>query len=163
MNLSEIRKKAQKQKEIIEDVSAPELLPPFERIIDDDFVPGDLSLEEPAPELVEETPVFEPESPAHRFDPLAVLLAGRAAAGAVVETAAAPDSEASADVDGSQKYLCFRVAAEEYAISLMDIKEIIKPRQVTEVPHAPGFIKGIISLRGAIIPIVDMRLRMGFP
>jgi purine-binding chemotaxis protein CheW len=45
----------------------------------------------------------------------------------------------------------------------MDIKEIIKPREVTEIPRAPKFVSGIISLRGTIIPIIDMRARLGLP
>jgi purine-binding chemotaxis protein CheW len=43
----------------------------------------------------------------------------------------------------------------------MDIKEIIKPREVTEVPRAPHFVSGVLSLRGTIIPIIDMRERLG--
>jgi len=43
----------------------------------------------------------------------------------------------------------------------MDIKEIIKQREVTEVPRAPLFVSGVISLRGTIIPIIDMRVRLG--
>jgi purine-binding chemotaxis protein CheW len=62
-----------------------------------------------------------------------------------------------------EEYLCFRVAHEEYAISIMAIKEIIKPRDVTEVPRMPGFITGVISLRGVIIPVMDMRLRLTLP
>jgi purine-binding chemotaxis protein CheW len=43
----------------------------------------------------------------------------------------------------------------------MDIKEIIKPREVTEVPRAPIFVSGVLSLRGTIIPVIDMRVRLG--
>jgi purine-binding chemotaxis protein CheW len=43
----------------------------------------------------------------------------------------------------------------------MEIKEIIIPREVTEVPRAPHFVSGVLSLRGTIIPIIDMRLRLG--
>ena len=43
----------------------------------------------------------------------------------------------------------------------MDIKELIKPREVTEVPRAPAFVSGIISLRGVIIPIIDLQDRLG--
>ena len=43
----------------------------------------------------------------------------------------------------------------------MEIKEIIKPREVTEIPRAPGFVSGVLSLRGIIIPIFNMRLRLG--
>ena len=59
-----------------------------------------------------------------------------------------------------EEYLCFRVADEVYAISIMAIKEIVKPREVTEVPRMPAFISGVLSLRGVIIPVMDMRLRL---
>ena len=62
-----------------------------------------------------------------------------------------------------QEFLCFRVSAETYAINIMAIKEIIKPREVTEVPRAPAFVSGVLSLRGIIIPVFNMRLRLGLP
>ena len=62
-----------------------------------------------------------------------------------------------------EEYLCFRVAHEAYAISIMAIKEIVKPREVTPVPRMPAFIMGVISLRGVIIPVMDMRLRLSLP
>jgi purine-binding chemotaxis protein CheW len=91
------------------------------------------------------------------FSPVDVIIAGRQA------------SEESSDQSGEvthsvaeelEEYLCFRVASEEYAISIMEIKEIIKPREVTEVPRAPKFVLGVISLRGLIVPIMDMRARL---
>ncbi|OGU17325.1 MAG: hypothetical protein A2076_00980 [Geobacteraceae bacterium GWC2_53_11] len=59
------------------------------------------------------------------------------------------------------EFLCVRVSDEVYGINIMDIKEIIKPREVTEVPRAPDFVSGVLSLRGTIIPIIDMRIRLG--
>ncbi|HJV36098.1 chemotaxis protein CheW [Geomonas sp.] len=94
-----------------------------------------------------------------RFDPAAVILRGR-------ETASAGEDISLAEEVGtatSLELLCFKVAGEEYAISIMDIKEIIKPREVTEVPRVPSFVRGVLSLRGIIIPIFDMRLRLGLP
>jgi purine-binding chemotaxis protein CheW len=57
--------------------------------------------------------------------------------------------------------LCFKLADEEYAINIMNMKEIVKLREFTEVPRAPEFISGIISLRGIIIPVFDLRKRLG--
>lgn len=54
---------------------------------------------------------------------------------------------------------CFRLGSEMYALDIMKIKEIIRPQTLTPVPKAPEFIEGVINLRGAVIPIVDMRLR----
>ena len=72
-------------------------------------------------------------------------------------------SEPQTDVDQNsyQEFLCFKVSDEVYGIDIMDIKELIKPREVTEVPRAPSFVSGIISLRGVIIPIIDMLDRLG--
>ena len=91
------------------------------------------------------------------FDPAAVILQGRQSASGLEEVREADQVEASLEL------LCFRVATEDYAINIMDIKEIIKPREVTEVPRVPAFVRGILSLRGIIIPVFDMRLRLGLP
>lgn len=103
-------------------------------------------------------PVVEP-SHSH-FDPMAVLLAGRAAAGCDEDTPLASLEADEAEDSGFQEFLCFRVASEQYAINIMDIKEIIKPREVTEVPRSPQFIAGILSLRGIIIPVFDLGNRL---
>jgi purine-binding chemotaxis protein CheW len=98
------------------------------------------------------------------FDPLAILLAGRERAGlGDAEDFAGGTDVAEAIDEDAEEYLCFRVANEKYAINIMSIKEIIKPREETEVPRMPAFVTGIISLRGVIIPIIDMRLRLGLP
>jgi len=57
----------------------------------------------------------------------------------------------------------FLVGGEEYALDIMRIKEIINPQRVTPVPKVPSFIEGVIELRGAIIPIVDLRKRFDLP
>ena len=57
--------------------------------------------------------------------------------------------------------LCFNLADEEYAINIMNMKEIVQIREFTEVPRSPDFIVGIISLRGVIVPVFDLRKRLG--
>jgi len=57
----------------------------------------------------------------------------------------------------------FFVGGEEYALDIMRIKEIIHPLRITSVPKVPLFIEGVIELRGAIIPIVDLRKRFDLP
>jgi len=57
--------------------------------------------------------------------------------------------------------LAFQLADEEYAIDILMIKEIIRSLEITHVPRRPPVIKGIISLRGTIIPIYDLRTRLG--
>jgi purine-binding chemotaxis protein CheW len=67
--------------------------------------------------------------------------------------------EAIADREG--KYLTFTLAEEDYGISILKIKEIIGMMAITSVPQTPGFVKGVINLRGKVIPVVDLRLRFG--
>jgi purine-binding chemotaxis protein CheW len=55
------------------------------------------------------------------------------------------------------------VAGEEFAIDIRRVWEIIRVRPVTELPGVAGFISGIISLRGEIVPVLDLRRRLGFP
>lgn len=59
------------------------------------------------------------------------------------------------------KYLTFTLADEEYGIGILKIKEIIGMMPVTAVPQTPDFVKGVINLRGKVIPVVDLRLRFG--
>lgn len=59
------------------------------------------------------------------------------------------------------KYLTFILAKEEYGISILKVREIIKLLEITSIPKTPGYIKGVINLRGKIIPIMDLRLKFG--
>ncbi|MDP2751188.1 MAG: chemotaxis protein CheW [Rhodocyclaceae bacterium] len=69
----------------------------------------------------------------------------------------------STDDEGSfsQEYLTFTLGAEEYAIDILKVQEIRGYEQPTAIANAPAFIKGVINLRGTIVPIVDMRLKFG--
>ncbi len=59
------------------------------------------------------------------------------------------------------KYLTFTLAGEEYGIGILKIKEIIGMMPITPVPRTPQFVKGVINLRGKVIPVIDLRLRFG--
>ncbi len=59
------------------------------------------------------------------------------------------------------KYLTFSMAEEEYGIGILKIREIIGMMAITSVPQTPHFIKGVINLRGKIIPVMDLRLKFG--
>jgi purine-binding chemotaxis protein CheW len=61
--------------------------------------------------------------------------------------------------DREGKYLTFTLAGEEYGIGILKIKEIIGMMPITSVPQTPPFVKGVINLRGKVIPVVDLRLR----
>ena len=69
------------------------------------------------------------------------------------------ENVSSANTDREGKYLTFSMQNEEYGISILKIKEIIGMMPVTPVPQTPGFVKGVINLRGKVIPVVDLRLR----
>src|ERR1035441_7487037 len=55
------------------------------------------------------------------------------------------------------KYLIFELGTEEFGISVLQVKEIMKMQQVTTVPQTPHFLQGVINLRGRIVPVVSLR------
>ena len=59
------------------------------------------------------------------------------------------------------KYLTFTLASEEYGIGILKVKEIIGMMSITTVPQTAGYVKGVINLRGKVIPVVDLRLKFG--
>jgi purine-binding chemotaxis protein CheW len=61
------------------------------------------------------------------------------------------------------KYLSFHVGPEEFAIGVLGVREIMGMQDVTAVPHTPAYVKGIINLRGKVVPVVDLRLKFGMP
>ena len=62
-----------------------------------------------------------------------------------------------------QQYLTFVLGREIFAINILNIKEIIEYGQLTEVPKMPAFIRGVINLRGAVVPVIDMAARFDKP
>ena len=60
-----------------------------------------------------------------------------------------------------QQYLTFLLAGEEYAISILKVKEIIEYDTVTVVPKTPKWIRGVINLRGSVVPVVDLAVKFG--
>jgi purine-binding chemotaxis protein CheW len=71
------------------------------------------------------------------------------------------DQAVKAMADQEGKYLTFSMADEEYGIGILKIKEIIGMMVITTVPQTPEFVKGVINLRGKVIPVIDLRLRFG--
>jgi len=62
-------------------------------------------------------------------------------------------------MDREGKYLTFSLAGEEYGIVILKVKEIIGMMPVTPVPKTPSYVKGVINLRGKVIPVADLRLK----
>ena len=65
------------------------------------------------------------------------------------------------DVATPGKYLTFALADEEYGLPVLKVREIIKMMDITAVPRVPAHVKGVINLRGKVVPIVDLRLKFG--
>jgi purine-binding chemotaxis protein CheW len=80
------------------------------------------------------------------------------------KTTLGPDSRraaaAASTQDGAQ-YLTLRLGGEEYAIDILCVQEIRSYEEPTRMVNAPGFVKGVINLRGVIVPIVDLRMKLG--
>ena len=62
--------------------------------------------------------------------------------------------------DASQ-FLTFRIGAEEYGLDILRVQEIRSYEKPTRIANAPEFVKGVVNLRGVIVPVVDLRLRLG--
>lgn len=65
--------------------------------------------------------------------------------------------------DIENTYLTFGLEAEQYAVNITYVTEIVGMQKISAVPDVPAFIKGVINLRGKVIPIMDARLRFGLP
>lgn len=63
--------------------------------------------------------------------------------------------------DAGREYVTFSLNAELYAFDALQVQEIIELTTVTKVPHLPGHLKGVINLRGTIIPVIDLKQKFG--
>jgi purine-binding chemotaxis protein CheW len=61
----------------------------------------------------------------------------------------------------SEQYLTFMLAGEEYGVAILQVQEIKGWDKVTRIPHTPEYVLGVINLRGAVVPILDLRRRLG--
>jgi len=78
-----------------------------------------------------------------------------------VDTQSGQARQAAVDLAG--KYLTFALGNEEYGLPVLKVREIIKVMDITQVPQVPGHVRGVINLRGKVIPVIDLRLKFGFP
>ena len=79
----------------------------------------------------------------------------------MIQAAQAASHRPESGTDGgyAQEFLTFTLGGEEYAIDILKVQEIRGYDAVTSIAHAPAFIKGVINLRGTIVPIVDLRIK----
>jgi chemotaxis signal transduction protein len=73
------------------------------------------------------------------------------------------ESEGTVQSVEQWQYLTFFIADEEYAVSIIRVKEIIQYDTLTKVPKTPHWIRGVINLRGAVVPVVDLAVKFGLP
>jgi purine-binding chemotaxis protein CheW len=62
---------------------------------------------------------------------------------------------------GTEQYLTFMLTGEEYGVAILQVQEIKGWDKVTRIPHTPDYVLGVINLRGAVVPILDLRRRLG--
>jgi purine-binding chemotaxis protein CheW len=79
----------------------------------------------------------------------------------MTELAKTMDQAVKVMADREGKYLTFSLVGEEYGIEIRKVKEIIGMMAITMVPRTPHYFKGVINLRGKVIPVVDLRLKFG--
>ena len=77
-------------------------------------------------------------------------------------TTSASSPSLKADERGG-KYLTFLIGAEEFGVGVLQVREIMGIQEITAVPRTPAYLKGVINLRGKVIPVVDLRLKFGLP
>ncbi|HPX61902.1 MAG TPA: chemotaxis protein CheW [Deltaproteobacteria bacterium] len=70
---------------------------------------------------------------------------------------------AVADINETVQYLTFKLDEEIFALDVSKVREILEYTTVTKVPQTPEFMRGVINLRGSVVPVIDLRLKFGLP
>lgn len=65
--------------------------------------------------------------------------------------------------NATQEFLTFKLGQQEYALDIMSVREIRGWTKATPMPHAPAFMRGVINLRGTVLPVMDLATRLGLP
>ncbi|MDP2824724.1 MAG: chemotaxis protein CheW [Sulfuritalea sp.] len=81
--------------------------------------------------------------------------------GELVKSPAGRAPVALAGGNEAQQYLTFQLSGEMFAVGILNVREIIEYGQLTEIPMMPAFIRGVINLRGAVVPVIDLAARFG--
>ena len=71
------------------------------------------------------------------------------------------DKESTHAAEDANQFVTFAIGSEVYGVEVLRVQEIIGMTQITHVPNAVAFMKGVINLRGAVVPVIDMRLKFG--
>jgi purine-binding chemotaxis protein CheW len=78
-----------------------------------------------------------------------------------MEAAAATPITAARAKNRTGKYLTFSLSNESYGVDVLKVREIIRFLKITPVPQMPAYVKGVINLRGRVLPVIDLRLKFG--
>lgn len=70
---------------------------------------------------------------------------------------------AVATITETRQYLTFKLAEEVFAVDVEKVREILELTTITKVPRTPDYMRGVINLRGSVVPVMDMRLKFGMP
>ena len=105
-----------------------------------------LDLSDPRTFLADEPAPAEPEAPVRAHS---------------ASFFAAPAREERKTAEATEHLATFFLEAEEYGVDVRLVQEIIRVSEITQVPRSPGFIKGVINLRGRIVPVVDLKRKLG--
>lgn len=81
----------------------------------------------------------------------------------MASTASLNDAPISRNDARAGKYLTFHLVREEFGIRVLKVREIMGLQDITGVPQTPAYVKGVINLRGKVIPVIDLRLKFGLP
>jgi len=73
------------------------------------------------------------------------------------------ETDVETDVGQGDEYLTFSLASEEYGVDILRVQELRGWEPVTRVPNSPDYVKGVLNLRGAIVPVIDLRVRFNLP
>jgi purine-binding chemotaxis protein CheW len=65
--------------------------------------------------------------------------------------------------EGSSQYLTFQLAGEEFAVGILKVREILELPPLTRVPKTPQFVRGVMNLRGSVVPVIDLAVKFGLP
>jgi purine-binding chemotaxis protein CheW len=79
------------------------------------------------------------------------------------DAAVARENASDSTTDLGTKYLTFLLAEEEYGLEILKVREIIGIMDITRVPQTPEFVRGVINLRGKVIPVIDLRSKFELP
>ncbi|MEQ9041762.1 MAG: chemotaxis protein CheW [Silicimonas sp.] len=72
-------------------------------------------------------------------------------------------SQSSGAAQGETEYLSFGLGDSEYSVEIMSVREIRGWTRTTSLPHSPPYVRGVINLRGAVLPVIDLAVRLGLP